>query len=123
MIYHTAEPHIAFVPNARSLRGLKGDAPKRYAELQKQLAEFDSIKPADLEQGQFMRDISATAPPTYVLKGGNPENKGEEVQPGFLWILTRAMRKLHPRRTENLLAAAAHWLRGSRIRRTLCRHA
>jgi uncharacterized protein DUF1553/uncharacterized protein DUF1549 len=87
--YKTVEPRIAMdeEPNARALRGLKGDDAKRYAELKKQLAEFDSLKPAPLPQGQFMRDISTTAPPTYVLLGGNVGARGDEVQPGFLSIL------------------------------------
>jgi len=89
MMYHTAEPRITFdeEPDARTLRGLKGENGKRYAELKKQLAEFDSLRPAPLPQGQFMIDLSATAPPTYILRGGNLDVKGEEVQPGFLSIL------------------------------------
>ena len=73
MMYHTAEPRVSFdeEPDARTLRTLKGDDGKRYAELKKQLAEFDSLKPAPLPEGQFMIDISATAPPTYILRGGN----------------------------------------------------
>jgi hypothetical protein len=89
MMYHTAEPRITFdeEPDARTLRGLKGEDGKRYTELKKKLAEFDSIRPAALPQGQYMIDISATAPPTYLLRGGNVKNVGEEVQPGFLTIL------------------------------------
>src|SRR4029077_7771007 len=77
-------------------RGLKGDNAKRYADLKKQLAEFDSLKPAPLPQGQFMVDISATAPPTHVLLGGNVGAKGEEVQPGFLSILDPSDAKYAP---------------------------
>jgi hypothetical protein len=98
MMYHTAEPRITFdeEPDARTLRGLKGEAPKRYAELKKQLAAFDSIKPEPLPIGQFMTDLSATAPPTYSLKGGNLEMKVEEVQPGFLSILDPSDAKITP---------------------------
>jgi hypothetical protein len=89
MMYHTAEPRVAFdeEPDARTLRGLKGDNGKRYTELKKQLAEFDSLRPPALPQGQFMVDISSTAPPTYILRGGNWQAKGDEVQPGFLSVL------------------------------------
>jgi hypothetical protein len=89
MMYHTAEPRITFdeEPDARTLRGLKGEGGTRYAELKKQLAEFDALKPDPLPQGQFMIDLGATAPPTHVLKNGNVQAKGEEVQPGFLSIL------------------------------------
>jgi hypothetical protein len=89
MMFHTASPRITFSeePDARSLRTLPGEDGKRYTELKTKLAEFDSIKPAALPEGQFMIDISATAPPTYVKTRGNPYAKGEEVQPGFLSIL------------------------------------
>jgi hypothetical protein len=89
MMFHTAEPRVSFdeEPGPRTLRTLKGDSGTRYAELKKQLAQFDSIKPEPLPQGQYMIDISATAPKTYILRGGNPALKGDEVQPGFLSIL------------------------------------
>jgi hypothetical protein len=89
MMYHTASPRIGFdeEPDARTLRTLKGDASTRYAELKKQLAEFDSLKPKALPRGQYMKDISGTAPPTYIHTRGDPYAKGEEAQPGFLSIL------------------------------------
>jgi hypothetical protein len=98
MMYHTAEPRVAFSeePDARTLRTLKGDAATRYAELKKQLAEFDSIKPKALPRGQYMIDISATAPATYVHLRGDPYSKGEEVQPGFLSILDPSDPKITP---------------------------
>jgi Protein of unknown function (DUF1553)/Protein of unknown function (DUF1549) len=98
VMYKTAEPRIVFdeEPDARTLRQLKGDAAKRYQELKKQLAEFDSLRPEPLPQAQFMRDLSATAPPTYILRGGNLDAKGEQVQPGFLSILDPADAKITP---------------------------
>jgi len=89
MLYHTALPRIGFdeIPDARTLRQLKGDAPKRFAELRAELAKFDSIKPAAQPEAQFMIDIGPKAPPTFILGGGSIERKGEEVQPGFLTIL------------------------------------
>ncbi|HEY2844760.1 MAG TPA: DUF1549 and DUF1553 domain-containing protein [Bryobacteraceae bacterium] len=89
MMYHTAEPRVTFdeEPDARTLRSLKGDDGKKYSELKKQLAAFDALKPAPLPQGQFMVDIGPKAPPTHVLRGGNFDMKGDEVQPGFLSIL------------------------------------
>jgi hypothetical protein len=115
MMYHTASSRIGFdeEPDARTLRTLKGDASTRYAELKKQLAEFDSIKPKPLPRAQYMKDISATAPPTYIHERGNPYARGEEVQPGFLSILDPSDAKITPppglnstgRRT-----ALANWL-------------
>ena len=98
MMAHTAGPRVGFdeEPDARTLRTLKGDAGKRYAELKKQLAEFDSLKPAPLPQGQFMIDIGSQAPPTYILRGGNVDAKGDQVQPGFLSILDPSDAKVSP---------------------------
>jgi hypothetical protein len=97
VMYKTAEPRVAFEePNARTLRQLKGDSGKRYQELKKQLAAFDSLKPAPLPEAQYMRDLSATAPPTYILRGGNLDLKGDEVQPGFLSILDPTDAKITP---------------------------
>ena len=98
MMYHTAEPRITFdeEPDARTLRGLKGDNGKRYAELRKQLAEFDSLRPARLPEGQFMIDLGRTAPVTHLLLKGNLDAPGEEVQPGFLSILDPSDAKITP---------------------------
>jgi hypothetical protein len=113
MMYHTAEPRVTFdeEPDARTLRGLKGDDGKRYTELKKQLAEFDSLRPAKLPEGQFMIDIGPKAPPTHVLRGGNFDLKGDEVQPGFLSILdpTDAKVTALPNSTGRRTALAA-WL-------------
>jgi len=98
MMYHTAEPRIGFdeEPDARTLRTLKGDAATRYAALKKDLAEFDSLKPKALPRAQYMIDISATAPPTYVHTRGDPYAKGQEVQPGFLSIFDPNDPKITP---------------------------
>jgi hypothetical protein len=115
MMYHTASPRIAFSeePDARTLRTLKGDDGTRYAELKKQLSEFDSLKPKALPRGQFMIDISATAPPTYVHLRGDPYGKGEEVRPGFLSILDPSDAKITPPAGLNSTGrrtALANWL-------------
>jgi hypothetical protein len=115
MMYHTAEPRIAFSdePDARTLRTLKGDSAARYAELKKQLAEFDSIKPAALPDGQYMIDIGTVAPPTYVHTRGDPYAKGEEVHPGFLSILDSSDAKITPLAALNSTgrrSALAAWL-------------
>ncbi len=113
MMFHTAEPRVTFdeEPDARTLRTLKGDAATRYNELKKQLAQFDSLRPAKLPEGQFMIDIGPNAPPTYILRGGNLALKGDEVQPGFLSILDPADAKIAalPNSTGRRSALAA-WL-------------
>ncbi|MBZ5576993.1 MAG: DUF1549 and DUF1553 domain-containing protein [Acidobacteriia bacterium] len=115
MMYHTAEPRITFdeEPDARTLRGLKGENGKRYQELKKQLAAFDSIRPAPLPEGQFMIDLGPNAPPTYILHGGSLDARGDEVQPGFLSILDPADAKITPPAGVNSTgrrSALAAWL-------------
>jgi Protein of unknown function (DUF1553)/Protein of unknown function (DUF1549) len=115
MMYHTASPRITFdeEPDARTLRSLKGDAGTRYAELKKQLSQFDSLKPAALPTGQYMIDISATAPPTYTHPRGDAYGKGELVQPGFLSILDPGDAKIIPPAGLNSTGrrtALANWL-------------
>ncbi len=98
--------------NPRNLRSL-GAGANRYAELQKQLASFDSIKPAPLPEGQFVTDISAEAPVTHVLKGGDFGSPGEEVQPGFLSILDPSDAKITPTpdgKSTGRRSALAAWL-------------
>jgi hypothetical protein len=115
MMFHTASSRITFdeEPDARTLRSLKGDAATRYNELKKKLAEFDSIRPPAPPEGQFMIDISSTAPPTHVLGRGDVMAKGEEVQPGFLSIITPEDAKITPPAGLNSTGrrtALANWL-------------
>ena len=49
----------------------------------KQLAEFDSLKPAPLPDGQFMIDIGANAPPTYVLHARRSVRQGRRSAAGL----------------------------------------
>jgi Protein of unknown function (DUF1553)/Protein of unknown function (DUF1549) len=115
MMYHTAEPRVAFdeEPDARTLRSLKGDAATRYTELKKDLAQFDALRPKALPRGQYMIDISSTAPATYVHLRGDPYSKGEEVQPGFLSILDPSDQKATPPaglNTTGRRTVLANWL-------------
>ena len=98
MLYHTAKKHEVLVKglDVRSLKSLKDQDAKRYAELKKNLAEFDFLKPAPLPEAQFMVDLGVHAPPTHILRGGNWDAPGDEVQPGFLSILNPADAKVTP---------------------------
>ncbi|MBV9768779.1 MAG: DUF1553 domain-containing protein, partial [Bryobacterales bacterium] len=110
-IYHIAETRFGGLGDP--VKALRGDAAKRYAELKTQLATLDSIKPAPLPEGQFMKDLSATAPPTYILHGGSLTAKGDEVQPGFLSILDPSDARITPLPSLNSTgrrSALAAWL-------------
>jgi hypothetical protein len=93
-VYHIAETRFGGLGDP--VKALKGDNAKRYAELKTQLASFDSTKPAPLPDGQYMKDLNATAPPTYILHGGSRFAPGDEVQPGFLSILDPSDAKITP---------------------------
>ena len=66
---------------------LRGELKQRYAELKKELAKYDALKPADPLVAEVMIDASAQAPPTFILSKGIWDAPEEEVQPGFLSIL------------------------------------
>ena len=68
-------------------KNLKGEAKERYADLKKELAKFDSLKPAEPPVGEVMLDNGRNAPPTFLLAKGVWDAPLEEVQPGFLTIL------------------------------------
>jgi hypothetical protein len=110
-VYHIAETRFGGLGDP--VRALKGDNAKRYAELKTQLASFDSMKPPPLPEGQFMKDLNATAPPTYILHGGSRLAPGDEVQPGFLSILDPRDAKITPPTGVNSTgrrSALAAWL-------------
>ena len=83
------------LPSNRELeRALKGDAKQRYADLQKELAKFDNLKPADPPVAEAIFDGSRNAPPEYVLFKGVWDAPLDEVQPGVLSILDPAPAKI-----------------------------
>ncbi|HEV3021243.1 MAG TPA: DUF1549 domain-containing protein, partial [Pirellulales bacterium] len=64
-------------------KGLKGDDKKHYEALQRQLADFDHLKPSPLPAAMAVSDGAGPAPPTFRLAVGNFSKPLEEVQPGF----------------------------------------
>jgi hypothetical protein len=81
-----AKAQVTF-SDAECAAALKGAEAKRFAELKKELAAFDPIKPAEPPMAQSLSDLTTGAPKTHVLKGGNYEAPLDEVAPGFLSIL------------------------------------
>jgi hypothetical protein len=77
-------------------RSLRGEVRQRYADLKKELAAFDHLRPADPPVTEAMIDASREAPPTYVLSKGVWDAPLEEVQPGFLTILDPNPPKILP---------------------------
>jgi hypothetical protein len=105
-MYYKAKPYFEH-PDEEVARRLKGDAKARYAALQKELAQFDSLKPPDMPVAQVMIDnTNSEAPKTFVLSVGAYDAPKEEVQPGFLSILDPAPAKIEGGRRSTL----ANWL-------------
>jgi hypothetical protein len=75
---------------------LEAEPAKRYAELKKQLAAFDDIKPEEKPVAQAMVDHGAESPKTFLLNAGAYNSPQEEVQPGFLSILDPSDAKITP---------------------------
>lgn len=67
---------------------LRGEARKRWDELQDQLDQFASLHPGEMPIATGIVDLSAQAPKTHVLKRGNWDGAQEEVEPGFLKLIS-----------------------------------
>jgi hypothetical protein len=62
---------------------LSKDEKEEFADLQKQLATFDSLKPKELPKALAVCDVGRHAPPTHLLEGGSWNRPAAEVSPGF----------------------------------------
>lgn len=91
---------------------LKGEDKKRYGELVKELAAFDSIKPQPLTPVYAIRDTAATAPTVFIADSDNKE----PMTPGYLTILDPDDAKIIPPRqpaahpSTGRRAAFSEWL-------------
>ncbi len=109
-MYYKAKPYLE-IDDEAAKKTLKGDDKKKYAALQEELAKFSDIYPGDLPLGVGMRDISANAPATHILKTGVWDAPLDEVQPGFLTLLAPGPAKLTPGpATTGRRTALANWL-------------
>jgi hypothetical protein len=75
---------------------LTGQAKERYAELKKDLAKFDNLKPAEPPVAEAMIDSGPVAPPTFILAKGVWDAPLDEVKPGFLTIVDPKPPKITP---------------------------
>ncbi|WP_202921395.1 DUF1549 and DUF1553 domain-containing protein [Anatilimnocola aggregata] len=98
----------------RMFRRLPDDKRAQYDELAKKLAEFDKVRPQPLPTAMTAADIGPRAPATHCLEGGDYQKPGEEVQPGYLAVLSKEEPRItplaeHPHSTGRR-AALARWL-------------
>src|SRR5258705_5303459 len=66
---------------------LSKDEKAKYADLQKQVAKFDALKPKELPKVMAVSDIGRIAPPTHLLEGGSWRRPKAQVSPGFPELL------------------------------------
>jgi hypothetical protein len=66
---------------------LKGQAKKRWEELDAELKKFDSLRPDKLSLATGMVDLGTEAPKTFLLNRGIYDAPKEAVEPGFLTVL------------------------------------
>ncbi len=87
---------------------LKGEEKEEYVALCRQLAEYDSMKPADLPRLMSVSDVGPEAPPTYL---GGPDGR-ETVEPGTLSVLDLAPPPIEPpySQTTGRRLALARWI-------------
>jgi hypothetical protein len=88
---------------------------KKYEELQKQLKEFDKLKPSDVTSANLTTalELGKEAPPTFVRFGGTHEKPTEEVQPGLpaLWNTANQQIQIAPTaNSSGRRAALANWI-------------
>lgn len=90
---------------------LKGEARTQWDALSRQLADHVALKPAEPQTAMAMTDVGPESPPHYLLKRGNWQKRGEEVEPGFIASIDnrnaepKSRRSTSGRRTE-----LANWI-------------
>ncbi len=88
---------------------------KKYEELQKQLKEFDKLKPSDVTSANLTTafELGKDAAPTFVRFGGTHEKPTDEVQPAIpsLWNAANQQIQITPTdKSSGRRAALANWI-------------
>jgi hypothetical protein len=92
---------------------MKPEVRKEWQELSKELSSFDNIRPPPLPKTLGVIDVGPVAPETYLLKRGNMNHKGVQLQPGFLsavHIGSKVPEPLPGAKTTGRRSALALWL-------------
>jgi hypothetical protein len=76
--------------------GLKGEAKENYKKLAEQLNEFGHLDPGPLPKGTGLTELTSTPIPTHVLSAGAYNRPLQEVQPGFMTILSPGDAQIEP---------------------------
>ena len=87
-LYLNPKSHQFLAPDSAIIGKLKGDTRKRWDDLEAKLDDFKGLHPGPMPIGTGMVDLSDTAPKTFLLKRGNYDAPKDEVQPGFLTLIS-----------------------------------
>ena len=85
----------------------------RRTELRRKLHVIEATKPAPLPAAYAVTNMEKAAPPTFILKVGDPKNKLGQVEPGVPLVLDPLAPDAQttvPERTSGRRAALAKWL-------------
>jgi hypothetical protein len=82
-----AKPYLE-IPDEDAAKTLKGDAKRKWEGLVTELEAFKELDPGPLPEGMGVADIGPNAPPTRLLAVGNYAAPREEIQPGFLTLIS-----------------------------------
>jgi len=85
----------------------------RFEQLDRELKQFEQLRPAEIPRGSGLVDVGGEAPPTHVLGVGLYTSPGEQVEPGFPSILDSApplISKPAALKSTGRRTALANWL-------------
>lgn len=101
----------------RIARNLEGEAKENYDALEKQLATFDHLKPAELPGVLAVIDVGLNSPDTFLLDTGNVAKPVEKVEPSFMKCIEAEPVAIEPMpqvQSSGRRAALARWLTQAR---------
>ncbi|MFO0886540.1 MAG: DUF1553 domain-containing protein, partial [Pirellulales bacterium] len=101
----------------RIARNLEGEAKENYDALEKQLATFDHLKPAELPGVLAVIDVGLNPPDTFLLDTGNVAKPVEKVEPSFMKCIEAEPVAIEPMpqvQSSGRRAALARWLTQAR---------
>jgi hypothetical protein len=94
-LYLKPESHQYLAPVSGVVAKLKGDEKKKWETLNGELKKFAEFNPGPPSIATGVRDLSANAPPTFLLRRGNYDAPVQPVQPGYLSIIDPKPARIH----------------------------
>ncbi len=101
-----------YVNRAQMAKAMKPDVRKQWQLIDKQMAQFDHLKPKPLPETMAVIDVGPVAPATHLLQRGNWRKKARKCNRASCRPLSRRRRPSRRRRTASPPAAAPCWRSG-----------